>query len=105
MESKKSAIAVKLAGRIEYTKTEIHEMLSSMEERLADIEWNLETADDSGDGPRSKELRELAQAVRDDKGGTDQFTEQQRDRSTKMRGQPPFEHRAVFSKRQRTAER
>jgi hypothetical protein len=45
---KKSVVARKLAARTEYTKTEIQNMLQSMEERLSVVERDLQVADDSG---------------------------------------------------------
>ena len=45
---KKPAIAAKLQARTEYTKGEIHQMLQSMEERLAVVEHELSAADESG---------------------------------------------------------
>ena len=45
---KKKAVAAKLAARTEYTKTEIQKMLSSMQERLGNVEKDLLVADESG---------------------------------------------------------
>lgn len=45
---KKKAVAAKLAARTEYTKTEIQQMLSSMQERLGNVEKDLLVADESG---------------------------------------------------------
>jgi cob(I)alamin adenosyltransferase len=45
---KKSEVASKLAARTEYTKTEIQNMLQSMEERLSVVERDLAVTDESG---------------------------------------------------------
>lgn len=45
---KKKAVAAKLAARTEYTKAEIQNMLSSMQERLGNVEKDLLVADESG---------------------------------------------------------
>lgn len=45
---KKKEVATKLAARTEYTKTEITQMLQSMEERLSIVERDLQVADESG---------------------------------------------------------
>jgi hypothetical protein len=46
----RSAIATKLAARMEYTKAEVRAMLGSMEGRLADVEQDLSAADKAGQG-------------------------------------------------------
>ena len=45
---KRPEIATKLQARTEYTKTEIQDMLQSMEERLSVVERDLSAADESG---------------------------------------------------------
>ena len=45
---KKKEVSTKLAARTEYTKTEIQQMLQSMEERIALVERDLQVADESG---------------------------------------------------------
>jgi hypothetical protein len=49
-QRKRPEVAAKLAARTEYTKTEIQEMLRSMEERLHVVETDLIATDDSGLG-------------------------------------------------------